>query len=214
MTIKKQVEKDIKELEKYTLAELYNYAKINKFDNRSAFPRFKKALAEFSIFYDQMKQENEKKKAEKLENTLNYEVVLIVDGAAKHDRFAVCDGEGNPVWHGRFFGDGGYNGEQSSSEIETAKKAIWLTSKIKEALNEDSIRLELNTDAEWLTWANATDGRGGKAKALSSLAKRHNIALEVVHIAGEENPADFYSRTKGFKKWQDNDLKTLATKIK
>ena len=66
MTIKKQVEIDIKELEKYTLSELYNYAKINKFDNRSAFPRFKKALAEFSIFYDQMKLENEKKKAEKL----------------------------------------------------------------------------------------------------------------------------------------------------
>ena len=45
-------------------------------------------------------------------------------------------------------------------------------------------------DAEWLCHANRTDGKGGKARRLSSVAKNTGIDLEVRHLPGNENPAD------------------------
>lgn len=211
MTIQDTVDNNIEELRAMSLFDLYSWAKKNKYDNKSAFPRFKKALNENGINYDAMKREKDLKKENELKSKCNHKTTFIIDGAAKHDRYAICDEDGNPVWHGRFFeNDYDYNGEQSTSEFATAKKAIWLASKIKDAINESVIELELRTDAEWLCWANNTDGKGGKAKLLKTQATKLNIILDVIHIEGASNPADYYSRTQGFKKWQDNDLVALA----
>ena len=211
MTIQDTVNSNVDKLQSMTLSDLYSWAKKNNYDNKLAFSRFKKALNENGINYDAMKREKDLRKENELNSKCNYKTILITDGSAKHDRYAICNENGSPLWHGKFFeNDYDYNGEQSTSEFATAKKAIWLASKIKESINEHVIELELRTDAEWLCWANATDGKGGKAKKLKAQANKLNVILNVVHIKGASNPADYYSRTKGFKKWQDNDLMALA----
>jgi hypothetical protein len=51
------------------------------------------------------------------------------------------------------------------------------------------------------------------ARPLAHLAQACNIDLHVVHIAGENNPADDYTICSGFKRWNDNDLATLVKPI-
>ena len=50
---------------------------------------------------------------------------------------------------------------------------------------------------------------GGQARALGDLAIRSGVVLTVEQIAGGKNPADKYTISAGFKKWQDTDLTTL-----
>jgi hypothetical protein len=50
---------------------------------------------------------------------------------------------------------------------------------------------------------------GGRARALGDLAIRSGVVLTVEQIAGGKNPADQYTISAGFKKWQDTDLTTL-----
>ena len=143
-------------------------------------------------------------------------LILFSDAKASKERFAICDKNGNPIWHGRFFeNERDFNGEQSSGELAAAKKAVWLASKVKEAIGEEDLFLELRVDAEWLTWANEVgqeddQGQGGKARVLGSQAKKFGIELEVVHIPGQENPADQFTTCTGFKKWSDNNLIDLV----
>lgn len=139
-------------------------------------------------------------------------LTLISDAKARTKRFAICSGDGKPLWYGRFF-DCEFNGEQSSSEMAVAKKAVWLASKIKGMIGADVIRLTLKVDAQWLTWANevANGGkRGGKARALGEYALEKNVILNVVHIRGTANPADQYTVAGGLKNWQDNDWNTIV----
>lgn len=144
-------------------------------------------------------------------------LTLITDAKASKNRYAVCDGAGKPLWHGRFFdGDHDYNGEQSSGEMAAAKKAVWLASKIRERCGADSMELTLLVDAKWLTWANSVGAEGdngktgGKARALGETAKRLGVKLHVEHIPGESNPADAYTICTGYKRWQDNDFDALV----
>jgi hypothetical protein len=142
-------------------------------------------------------------------------LTMFSDAKARKDRFAICDAVGKPLWFGKFFdNDKDYNGEQSSGEMAAAKKAVWLTSKIKEAVGADTIRLTLKVDAEWLTYANGValgdEGAGGKARALGFAARRLGVDLWVEHIRGVDNPADAYTVGTGFKSWKKNDLKALV----
>lgn len=143
-------------------------------------------------------------------------LMLFVDAKAKHDRFAICDCNGEPIWFGKFFEtDCDYNGEQSTGEMAAAKKAVWLASKVAESLGEKAIKLTLMVDAQWLTWANAaknfpTDRKtGGKARVLMYAARRLGVDLTVEHVAGKDNPADKYTICAGYKKWSDNNLAAL-----
>lgn len=144
-------------------------------------------------------------------------LTLYSDAKASHRRFAICDRNGDPLWHGRFFDDDrGFDGEQSSGEMEAAKKAVWLAGKIKQAIGAADLTLTLMVDAEWLCWANEAmkpdwNGKtGGKAKYLALAAKKAGICLDVQHVRGVDNPADAYTVCTGFKKWSDNDLTVLA----
>lgn len=117
-------------------------------------------------------------------------LTLYSDAKASADRYAICDKDGHPAWWGRFFEDDYYyRDEQSSGELSAACKAVWLAGKVGEYLGE-KIKLILCVDAEWLCHANRTDGKGGKARRLSSVAKNAGIDLEVRHIPGKNNPAD------------------------
>ena len=148
------------------------------------------------------------------------EVVLTSDAYGKGDKFAILGGlHDEPLWYGLFFENGM---EQSAAEMDAAKKAVWLAAKIGEWLTEKfgravQIKLTLRTDAQWLTFANG-DGRnsdgsryGGNARALSAAADRAGIQLQVVHIPGDENPADRYTRQRGYMKHQDGDLREALT---
>lgn len=141
-------------------------------------------------------------------------LTLISDAKARTKRFAICSADGSPVYYRRFF-DCEFNGEQSSSEIEAARLAVWLASTVKKIVGADVMRLTLKVDAKWLTWANevANGGkRGGKARALGNFAQKMNVVLDVVHIRGTSNPADQYTIATGSKKWQDNDWNALVSK--
>ena len=135
----------------------------NEMEHNAAFTRFKQALAANGINYDRLIAVASAGKTARLEANAAASLTLYCDANAKNDRFAICDKRGNPVWHGRFFAtDHDYNGEQSSSEIAAAKKAVWLASKVKETVGLSAIRLALKVDAEWLCYANAV--RQGKAR--------------------------------------------------
>jgi len=202
-TIKDQVTAAAEQLRGMSTQELYNYAVHRGWDNRSAFARFKSALADNDIVWVERK-DRLADKAKDLASKDAPTIIMYTDAASTHNRFAICDQDGEPIWYGQFF-EG--VSEQSEAELEAAKKALWLANKIKEDAGLDVLRLELRTDAEWLTWANVVaegDPRGGKARELGARAVRLGIALFVQHIPGVNNPADSYTRTSGFLKWNES----------
>ena len=210
LTIKDKVIAAKDELTKMTThGELRNWAISNGMDNRSAFPKFKDALNEIGMDYDEIKQGIKKVKEEELQSKLKYQVELFVDAKASAGMYGITDKDGNVLWYGKFFPDDDA-GEQSRAELAAAKKAVWLASKIKEAINQEAIELYLNVDAQWLIYQ---DHAGQKGYALTSLANKYNIKLHVQWVKGTENPADEWTTASGYKKWADNDLKSLPELI-
>lgn len=213
-TIEENVINNIKILKEMNIKELNLWGKEQGYNTAQSFGRFKKMLEKNNIPYLKLRYEYNEKKYDELKNKVKYEVTLITDGSAKHNKFAITNKNGEPLWFGKFFSsDLDYNGEQSTSEMAAAKKGVWLAHKVAKAIGEDIIELNLKTDAQWLCWA--TDFRhnkGGKAKNLKRLADKYNVILNVEHIEGSANPADKYSRNIGFKKWSDNNLAELAEK--
>jgi hypothetical protein len=150
--------------------------------------------------------------ASELRSQVTHETTLIIDAKARCQHFAICDERGSILWHGRFFDDDksfsyGDRNEQSATECATARKAIWLASKIKEAVGALAFHLTLKVDAQWLC------SLAGKAAILASDARRFNIDLNVEWIPGIENPADKWTTASGYKKWSENNLASLASKL-
>lgn len=207
-TARQVVTQNLEALRGLNAAGLFQFSRENGFDSRAGFPAFKRALLEQGIDYAAIRDGARAAKAEALADACAYELTLHTDAKASHNRFAVCDRDGAVVWYGRFFEDDtDYNGELSTGELSAAKKAIWLASKIKEALSQNAIRLTLRVDANWLCTLS------GKAEALAIAARRHNIELCMEWIPGTENPADKFTTASGYKSWKDCDLAALATKI-
>lgn len=213
MTIAEKVKENLEHLLTLDQPGLTRWAKGNEMDNRAAFGAYKKALLANGIDFDKMRNDRINKAHEETAAAVTHTVVLFSDAKAREDRYAICNKDGEPIWHGKFFADDrDYNGEQSSGELAAAKKAVWLASKIAAAVN-GKVKLILKIDAQWLTWANEKNGSGGKAKELSFLADKLGILLTVEHIAGTSNPADKYTVCSGFKKWQETNLSDLAIAV-
>lgn len=209
VSIKSQVVNAIETLRPMGHGELFAWAKENGMNTRAGFSAFKRALLENGINYDELRADHKAAKADALSASITHEVTLFSDAKASCDRFAICEADGEPVWYGRFFDDDrdGYNGEQSSGELSAALKAIWLASKIKEAAGLPAIRLHLIVDANWLCTLS------GKASALAKAATRHNIELEMEWIKGTENPADQWTVSKGFQRWNECPLAAFAKEV-
>jgi hypothetical protein len=191
-----------------THTELRQWAISHGMDNRSAFPKFKDALHIIGMDYEAIRSGIRQAAEEELKSKVKYQVTLYVDAKASHDRFAITDEDGNVLWYGKFFdNDSDYNGEQSSGELAAAKKAVWLASKIKEATGSDAIKLNLYVDAQWLTYQ---DHPGQKGFVLTQLARKYNIDLNIEWIPGANNPADSWTTRSGYKKWSDNNLRSLV----
>jgi hypothetical protein len=205
--IVKDAEVELKAMKSHT--ELRNWAIGKNMDNRAAFPKFKLALNEIGLDYDDIKKGIFSGQKEELENKINYSVTLYVDAKSSAYKFGITDKDGEVLWYGRFFDDDDA-GEQSRAELAAAKKAVWLASKIKEACNQQAIKLLLYVDAQWLTYQ---DHGGQKGYALTLLARKHNIDLDVRWIRGVDNPADKWTTASGYKKWQDNKLTSLVEPI-
>jgi hypothetical protein len=147
-----------------------------------------------------------------LRASVTHEVELFVDAKASYQRFGITDANGEVLWHGIFFDDDrsfsyGDPNEQSACECAAARKAIWLASKVKEAVGASALRLTLNVDAQWLCTLS------GKASVLASDARRFNIELNMNWVSGVSNPADTWTTASGFKKWSENDLVALAKPV-
>jgi hypothetical protein len=198
------VEADSDVLVKASRQELVAWAESHGIDNRSAWGRYKAALREVvGVNFDALRNVERRSQADVLENSVTHRLVLYSDAKASKERFGICGPDRAPVWYGRFFPDDpDFDGEQSSGEMAAAKKAVWLASKVAEALG-GTVALDLRVDAEWLCWANATDGRGGKAQVLANAARRLGVALTVSHIPGTQNPADKWTIADGYQRWQD-----------
>ena len=191
--------------------ELRNWALSNGMDNRSAFPKFKDALKGIGVDYESIRSGVRKQQQLNLVSKIKHQVTLYVDAKASHNRFGITDEDGNVLWYGKFFdNDQDYNGEQSSGELAAAKKAVWLASKIKEAVGDDAIKLILFVDAQWLTYQ---DHPGQKGYALTQISKKYDIDLNVEWIPGTDNPADKWTVSSGYKKWSDNDIASLAKPV-
>lgn len=205
LTAKQVVAQNLEALRGLNAAGLFQFSRENGFDSRAGFPAFKRALLEQGIDYTALRDGARAEKAEALNSACAFEVTLYSDAKARCDRFAICDRDGDVVWFGRFFDDDAdYNGEQSTGELSAAKKAIWLTSKVKEAMNQPAIRLSLIVDANWLCTLS------GKAEALAILARKFGIDLNMQWIPGTENPADKFTTASGYLSWKDCALENLA----
>lgn len=190
-------------------SELREWAKAQGMDNATSFSNFKKALAQIGIDYEGLRGQAHEAQAAEIEASCTHTITLFTDAKASACRYAICGADGQPLWHGRFF-DNDNAGEQSQAELESAKKAVWLADKIRESVGSEACKLILKVDAQWLTYQ---DHAGQKGFVLSTLARKYGIVLEVVWIPGTENPADKYTVCSGYKKWQDNNLAALASKI-
>ncbi len=135
--------------------------------------------------------------------TITHEVTLYSDAKAKSDRFAITDQNGNGLWYGNFFDDDkDYNGDQQSAEISCAKKAIFLASKIKEARNLQSMRLNLFVSFEEIDQKTLN--------MFAGLSKKHNLELKIQPVPSSLNPAGKLISARGFKKYSSNDLSNIA----
>lgn len=159
------------------------------------FPRFKKALLEHGIDYAAMRSGARQEAAA----AVTHGITLYSDAKAAKLRFGICDQDGEPVWHGRDFDE---NDEQSAAEMAAAKKAVWLAGKVRDARGLNALKLNLKVDAQWLTYANAESG-GGKAAELRAAASKARVVLDVTWVPGTENPADKWTVSGGFMKWQE-----------
>lgn len=190
--------------------ELRQWGEEKGWNNRSAFPRYKKALLEIGIDYDGMKGITHMVQSKELEDQIEYSLTLYVDAKASYGNYGICDKDGNILWYGKFFPDDNA-GEQSMAEVCAAKKAVWLASKVKEAIGNKPIHLKLIVDAQWLCYQ---DHAGQKGYVLTQAARKYNIKLDVEWIPGISNPADKWTTATGYKKWQDNDLTKLCEEYK
>lgn len=213
-TIAKTVLANITALKALDAGGLFRASRQLGYDNRVAFPRFKKALLDAGVDFVAMRAEKAEGRVASLKARSSYQITMFTDAKASKQRFAVCGENGQPLWFGRFFdNDVDFNGEQSTGEMAAAKKAVWLASKIREAVGGDAIVLNLFVDAKWLTYANAVfegSPKGGSARELGLMAMKYNILLRVRHIPGRDNPADKYTVATGYRRWNENDLKLLA----
>lgn len=171
------------------------------FHTRAAWASFKKFLQKHGIDYAGLQAAHWAGKAADTEAAFAgaKKLVLYSDAKAKNNRFGVCDRNGHPLWYGQFYDP---VEEQSAAEMEAAKKAVWLSSQIGQRAGQQ-IELHLVVDAEWLTWADAGDGRGGKAVALAHAAERAGVKLVTHWVSGQKNPADEYTICRGYLKWQE-----------
>lgn len=174
---------------------------MSRFPSKAGYVSFRKNLIKHGIDYDSIQSAHRAGKAAAREEAFAEarKLILFSDAKAKFNRFGICDRAGNPLWYGQFYDP---IEEQSAAEMEAAKKAVWLASQIGQRAGQ-RIELHLVVDAEWLTWADAGDGRGGKAKALAHAAERAGIKLVTHWISGQENPADEYTICRGYLKWQE-----------
>jgi hypothetical protein len=216
MTAAQFVSSHIEKLKTATVGELTAIGKSSGFDSRAGFSSYKRALAAAGIDYDTMLADRRQEKIDAAEDSVTHEVELFTDAKASAQRFGIADSAGEPLWYGRFFDDDrDFNGEQSSGELAAAKKAVWLASKVAAAVS-GKVRLLLNVDADWLTWANSDNPKvGGKAQELRRAADRLGVVLSVRHVAGTSNPADVLTTRSGYQKYQDYrpGLTALATPI-
>lgn len=147
---------------------------------------------------------------EQLRAAVTHEVTLHVDAKARnYGHFAICDGAGELLTHGKIFENWFRYGdvtEQSACECAAARMAIKLAADIKSAAGLAAIKLNLIVDAQWLTTLS------GKASVLASDARRHNIELNMEWIAGTSNPADKFTIISGYQKIE-SDLAVLATPV-
>jgi hypothetical protein len=182
----------------------------------SAQPRWHNAVQAIvgigGVDYYQAKAEQQRLEEERLKREVTHEITLYSDAAAVFQRFAICDGDKLPLWYGQFFLDGrsfsfGDPAEQSACEFAAARKAIWLASRVKDAVGASAIRLRLFVDAQSLI------SSPRKSAALASDARMFGIVLEMQWIPGKQNPADRYSRCQGFKRWDEQPLAPLARPV-
>ena len=210
LTTKKFVEENIKILQMMTRGQIINFAQKSGYNNASAFSHVKKNLLQNGIDLDKMREEETGERKAVLSEA-KHEVCFYSDANAGYGKFGITDENGNPIWWGKFFDDD--VDEQSKSELAAAKKAVWLAGIIREQIGEESIKLTLKVDAEWLCFANEYNGSGygGKATQLARKAVACGVHLVVEHVSSEQNKADQFTRKIGFKKWQNNDLVSLVT---
>lgn len=185
--------------------QLFQWSRENGLDSRAGFSGFKKALLAIGIDYDAMRDAHREAKAEALTSACAHEVTLYSDAKARCERFAICDRNGEVVWYGRFFD--GEGSEQSAAELESAKKAIWLASKVRESLGHQAVKLTLIVDAQWLC------SLSGKAAVLAENARKMSIDLNMEWSAGTSNPADKWTVANGYRKWSESPLSDLAKPI-
>ena len=194
MKLLDRIKKDkevIKKLNGYK--ELYRYFVQLGMSGGSFFTKYKEALLEIGIDYDEKraKQLCEEMKLRKYDNG----VKLFLATSALDDRFAICAGNGKPVWVDYCFEKyRGRDNEEDLYNIEGTKKAIWLTEKLrqKERLNGLRLNLIINNDVE-------VDER-----IIVLLASRYKMYIEVMYTAKSDNPACENIKKDGYEKWDGN----------
>lgn len=196
-----EAEKELKAMN--TAKELRDWAVANGMDNRSAFPRFKKALLEIGINYEKISRQAKAEKQAKIDKDAALEITLYSDYKLGTNKFAITDKDGSPLWYGVDFDK---PTAQTDGELGAAKKAIWLAQKIADLKGEKGVRLNLYVDAEWLTYQSHSKQKGYQLK---KLAQRYNVSLNTDWIPGKDNPADEYTTASGYKKWSDNSAADL-----
>jgi hypothetical protein len=208
-TAKQQVAANLESLRTMNHGQLWQWSRTHGMDSRSGFTAFKKALLAHDIDYDTLRDGYRKTKAETLTAACTHEITLYSDAKASHSRFAICNGAGGVVWYGRFFDNDrdGFNGEQSAGELSAALKALWFARQCANAANQQAVKLTLIVDASWLCTLS------GKAAILASTARGMNLDLHMQWIRGTENPADKWTTSTGFKKWNDNNLAALVAPL-
>lgn len=133
-------------------------------------------------------------------------ITLFCDGKSSADRIAVTNCTTGVLYAGRAGLGSPDNGDNTDHELAGALKALEIANAAREAAGLPALRVDLNYDAQWM------GGMVGKAKPIRDYAKAHNLTVNMIKIAGVDNPADEWT-VGGGERRPDTDLAALVKPI-
>jgi len=184
-----------------THTDLFQFAKDNKLDTKSLFPKFKTELRkQHGMEYDELRARTLATREAELASAAADAplITLCCAGDVEVDSYAVCNIEGGDPWYGTFHENDRVS-DQDSADFEAARKAVYLARQAREFAGLDAVRLHLLVSNHRVTPAELLR---------NSLPHNVLVTVEVIDDA-EGNPALERCRDNGFRGWREVSLTDL-----
>lgn len=187
--------------------DLRAFGHAHGFDNPQAFGRYKKALEMIGVSYQALRD-----KQYCVPGNIDpegYFIRLAVAFDARTFHYAVTTDAGTVLWHGRVME---MNPPPTPLQgiTDATRKGVWLASKAREASDLDGVGLDLVTDP---SFTDNTNGGTARLASIDEYGRSLRVAVTIRAVPLDRNVAAPATRLPGWRRWGDNDLRSLIQPI-